>query len=128
MQELIAMLRRQFEVDERQAQGGAAILFKAAKDKLGPAEFDRMLGTVPGIDALVATAPAAGRPGGLLGGLASLAGGNTAIIAGIVAGFSRLDLSTEHAQKFVPVILDYLRTRVGPDVVSRLEKTLRGTL
>jgi hypothetical protein len=25
----------------------------------------------------------------------------------------------------VPLILDFLRTKVGPDVVSRLEKTLR---
>ena len=33
--------------------------------------------------------------------------------------------SLPQGQKFVPVILDYLRTKVGPDVVSKLEKTLR---
>ena len=124
MKELIDLLTTQLKVDERQAQGGAAILLKAAKDKLGGAEFSRMLGSVSGIDALVNKAPSSGG-GGLLGGLASLAGGNAALIATIVSGFSKLNLSTEHAQKFVPVILDYLRTKVGPDVVSKLEKTLR---
>lgn len=124
MQELIDLLMQRLKVDNRQAQGGAAILFKAAKDKLGGTEFNRLLGSVPGLDSLVARAPES-KPGGLLGGLASLAGGNAAILAGVVQGFSKLGLSTDHAQNFVPVILDFLRTQVGPDTVARLEKTLR---
>ena len=123
MQELIALLQQQLKIDEKQARGGAAILFKAAKDKLGGAEFNQMLGAVAGVDALIQRAPRGG--GGLLGGLASLAGGNAALIATIVSGFSRLNLSTDQAQKFVPIMLDYLRTLVGPEVVSKLEKTLR---
>lgn len=124
MQELIEQLTRTLKVDERQAQGGAAILFKAARDKLGNAEFARLLGSVPGLDALVSKAPDS-KAGGLLGGLASLAGGNAALIASIVSGFGKLNLTSDHAQKFVPVILDYLRGRVGPDAVSKLEKTLK---
>ena len=123
MKDLIAVLSQQLKIDERQAQGGAAILFKAAKDKLGAGEFSKMLGSVAGVEALVRKAPQSG--GGLLGGLAALAGGNTALIANILSGFSKLNLSTDHAQKFVPIMLDFLRTKVGPDVVSRLEKTLR---
>lgn len=122
MKELIALLSQQLKINEKQAQGGAAILFKAAKDKLGGTEFSKMLGSVPGVESLVKQAP---QSGGLLGGLASLAGGNTALLATIVSGFSKLNLSTDQAQKFVPIMLDYLRTKVGPDVVDRLEKTLR---
>lgn len=125
MQELIALLTKQLAVDERQAQGGAAILFKAAREKLGAGEFTRMLGGIPGLDALIAKAPAGAKPGGLLGGLASLAGGNAAILATVVSGFSKLDLTTAHAQNFVPVILGYLRTKVDPSVVARLEQALR---
>ncbi len=124
MKELIDLLGKKLGVDEKQAQGGAAILFKAAREKLGSAEFSRMLGSVPGVDALLSKAPDA-KAGGLLGGLASLAGGNAALIANIVSGFSKLNLTSDHAQKFVPVILDYLRDKVGPDVVGKLEKTLR---
>lgn len=123
MKELIALLSQQLKINEKQAQGGAAILFKAAKDKLGGTEFSKMLGSVPGVESLLKQAPQSG--GGLLGGLASLAGGNTALLATIVSGFSKLNLSTDQAQKFVPIMLDHLRTKVGPDVVDRLEKTLR---
>jgi hypothetical protein len=124
MQELIELLTQRLKVDERQAQGGAAILFKAARDKLGSAEFTRMLGSVSGVEALIKKAPD-GKAGGLLGGLASLAGGNAALIANVVGGFSKLNLSSGDAQRFVPVMLDYLRTQVGPEAVDKLEKTLR---
>ena len=123
MEELITRLSQQLKIDDKQARGGAAILFKAAKEKLGSAEFSRLLGPVRGVDALINEAPPGG--GGLLGGLASLAGGNAALIATIVAGFSRLNLSGNDAQKFVPVMLDYLRGQVGPEAVSKLETTLR---
>ncbi len=96
---------------------------KAAKEKLGGAEFSKLLGSVSGVDVLVKQAPQAG--GGLLGGLASLAGGNAALIATIVSGFSRLNLSSDQAQKFVPIVLDYLRGRSGLKWSSKLEKTLR---
>jgi hypothetical protein len=122
MNELVTRLSQQLNIDEKQARGGVAILFKAAKDKLGSAEFGKLLGPVSGVDALIKEAP---QGGGLLGGLASLAGGNAALIATIVSGFSKLNLSTDHAQKFVPIVLDYLRGQVGPEAVSKLEQTLR---
>ena len=123
MKELITRLSQQLKVDEQQARGGAAILLKAAKEKLGGAEFNKLLGSVDGLDALIKQAPQAG--GGLLGGLASLAGGNAALVATIVSGFSKLNLSSDQAQKFVPIVLDYLRGQVGPETVGKLEKTLR---
>jgi hypothetical protein len=123
MKDLVTELSQKLKINEAQARGGAAILFKAAKDKLGGAEFDRLLGSVPGVDSLIQQAPKRGA--GLLGGLASLAGGNAALLATIVSGFSKLHMSSDQAQKFVPVILDNLRTKVGSDTVSKIEKILR---
>ena len=127
MKELVDMLTRNLGVNAEQAEGGAAVLFKAAKDKLGGAEFDQLLGGLPGLGDLMKKAPASGGGlGGMLGGLASAVGGNAGLIATIVGGFGKLGLTTDHAKKFVPVIMQFLNTKVGPDVVSRLEKTLRG--
>jgi Protein of unknown function VcgC/VcgE (DUF2780) len=123
MKDLVSELSHKLKINEAQAKSGAAILFKAAKDKLGSSEFDRMLGSVPGVDSLIQQAPKGG--GGLLGGLASLAGGNAALLATIVSGFSKLNMTSDQAQKFVPIILDNLRAKVGPDTISKLEKTLR---
>ena len=126
MKELIDSLTKSLGISGAQAEGGAAVLLKAAKDKLGAAEFDSQLGSVPGLNDLLKKAPAAGGGlGGLLGGLAGAMGGNAALISTIVGGFGKLGLKAEDAKKFVPIIMGFLRTKVGPDVVSNLEKTLR---
>src|SRR3954463_8463910 len=128
MKELVEMLTSTLGVNTGQAEGGAAVLFKAAKDKLGEGEFSRLLGGIPGLSDLLkkAPAPGGGGLGGLLGGLAGAVGGNAALIGTIVGGFGKLGLGTDDAKRFLPVILEFLRKNVGPDVVSRLEKTLRG--
>lgn len=130
MKELIDMLTTATGVNGAQAEGGAAVLFKAAKEKLGASEFDSQLGAVPGLNDLMKKAPATGGGlGGMLGGLAGAAlGGNAALITAVVSGFGKLGLTPDHAKKFVPVILEFLRTKVSPEVVGRLEKTLRGWL
>jgi hypothetical protein len=127
VKELIDMLTRNLGINGAQAEGGAAVLFKAAKDKLGGEEFGKLLGGLPGLDGLLqrAPSPGGGGLGGLLGGLAGAVGGNAGAIAAILQGFGKLGLTADHAKKFVPIILEFLRTKVGPDVVSKLEKTLR---
>lgn len=128
MKELVDLLTKNLNISAPQAEGGAAVLFKAAKEKLGGDEFGKLLGNVPGVSDLMKKAPASGGGGGLgglLGGLAGAVGGNAGAIATIVSGFGKLGLSTDDAKKFVPVILNFLKTKVGPDVVSKLEKTLK---
>jgi hypothetical protein len=127
MKELIDQLTKSLGVNGAQAEGGAAVLFKAARDKLGGDEFGKLLGGEPGLSDLMKKAPAAGGGlGGMLGGLAGAMGGNAGLIATVVGGFSNLGLTPDDAKKFVPVIMGFLQSKVGPDVVSKLEKTLRG--
>ena len=128
MKELIDGLMKDLGISAAQAEGGAAVLLKAAKDKIGAAEFDSQLGGVPGLHDLLRKAPASGGGGalgGLLGGLAGAIGGNAALISSVISGFGKLGLKPEDAKKFVPVIMGFLRTKVGPDVIASLEKTLR---
>jgi hypothetical protein len=127
VKELVDMLTQNLGVSGAQAEGGAAVLLKAAKDKLGGAEFGQLLGGVPGLTDLMHKAPAGGGGGlgGLLGGLAGAMGGNAGAIATILQGFGKLGLTADDAKKFVPVILQFLRSKVGPDVVTKLEQTLR---
>lgn len=126
MKELVDLLTKQLGVTGQQAEGGAAVLFKAAKDKLGGDEFGKLLGGVPGLSDLMNKAPATGGGlGGLLGGLAGAVGGNAALVSTIMTGFGKLGLGVEDAKRFAPVILGFLKTKVGPDVVSKLEQTLK---
>lgn len=127
MKELIDQLTKQLGVTGAQAEGGAAVLLKAAKDKLGSDEFTKLLGGVPGITDLLKKAPASGGGGlgGLLGGLAGAVGGNAALISTIMGGFGKLGLGVEDAKRFAPVMLSYLKAKVSPEVAAKLEKTLR---
>ena len=128
MKELIDMLTKNLDISGAQAEGGAAVLFKAAKDKMGGEDFGKLLGGVPGLSDLMKKAPASGGSGfgAMLGGLASAVGGNAGLIATIVSGFGKLGLKADDAKKFAPVMLDFLRTKISPDAVSKLEKALRG--
>lgn len=126
MKELVDMLTKNLGVNAGQAEGGAGVLLKAAQDKLGAAEFGKLLGGVPGLTDLMRKAPAAGGGlGGLLGGIAGAMGGNAGLIATILGGFSKLGLSADDAKKFVPVILQFLQTKVGPDTIKKLQDTLK---
>jgi hypothetical protein len=127
MQDLVSALIKELKIDENQATGGAAILFKAARDKMGVADFSKLLAEAQGVDELIAKAPESGGLGKLFGGLASaVGGGNAAIFASVLSGFGKLGLNQQHAQAFVPVILGFLRNRIGPAATDKLEKTLRG--
>ncbi len=126
MQDLIESLVRELKIDQQQASGGAAIIFKAARDKLGAGEFSNLLGKATGIEQLVAQAPESSGLGKMFGGFAAaLGGGNAAILANVLAGFSKLGLTQQHAQQFVPLILDNLRTKIGKAAADKLETTLR---
>lgn len=126
MKELVDLLVKNVKVDEKQARGGAGLLLKVARDKLGPQEFTSMLGGVPGLDDLIRQAPQAGGLGKLFGGLAgSVGGAHGATIAQIVTGFGSLGLSTDHARQMAPVMLQFVRGKAGADTAERLEKALR---
>ena len=126
MKELVDQLVNVLRIDERQARGGAGVLLKAARDKVGTQEFASMLGGLNGLDDLIRQAPQAGGLGKLFGGLASTVGGSHgALVANIVSGFGSLGLSTEHAKQMAPVILQFVRGKLGGDTADRLEKALR---
>ncbi len=52
-------------------------------------------------------------------------GGNGAIISTVMGGFGKLGLNIGDAKRFAPVIMNFLRSKVGPDVAAKIEKTLR---
>jgi hypothetical protein len=126
MKELVDLLVSRVNVDETQASGGAAVLLKAARERLGAEQFGALLGNVAGIDDLIKLAPAAGGAGRLFGGLASALGGSQgALLANIVGGFSQLGLTPDHAKRFAPVMLDFVRSHAGADAAAQLEAALR---
>ena len=126
MIDLSSKIAARVGVSERQAGGGAALLLKAARDKLGGAAFDESIGALPGMASLLASAPREGGMGKLFGGVAAAVGGNrAAMIATVISGFGKLGMNTGHAQAFVPVIVEHLRGKLDSATADRLEQMLR---
>ncbi|MDX1764807.1 MAG: DUF2780 domain-containing protein, partial [bacterium] len=54
--ELLNMLVQNLGVNEEQAKGGAGLLFKMAKEKLGDGDFSQIASAVPEMDEMIGAA------------------------------------------------------------------------
>ena len=128
MNELIAELVKQLGVQQNQAQGGAGLLLKMAQEKLG-GDFSKVASALPGVQDLIKSAPAEGGMSKMLGGLAGALGGGKggglADLASLAGGFSQLKLDPAMIGKFIPVILNFAKSKGGQDVLALLTKALQ---
>jgi predicted lipid-binding transport protein (Tim44 family) len=87
---------------------------------------------VPGLDALIGSAPqpgAGGGLGGMLGGLAGKLGGgalgNLGGLASLAGGFSQLKLDPALIAKFAPIIIAFVKSKAGDNVANLLAGVLK---
>lgn len=126
MDELISKLVSELGINQDQAKGGAGLLFKMAKEKLGGDDFSKIGAALGNVDELIDASPSTeGGGGGLLGGLASAIGGDGAgNLAELASGFKSLDLDSGLLTKFVSIISGVVKDKGGADVVGLLQKLL----
>ena len=126
---LLGLLTDQLGVSQEQAAGGAGSLFQLAKSKLSDTDFSQVASAVPDMDSLLKAAPAvssdAGASGGGLGGMAaSMLGGGASKLAGMAGladSFKSLGMDGGMVGKFVPVVLDYVQSSGGQQVMEMLK-------
>ena len=127
--ELIGALTKEMGATVPQASGAAGALLGLAKTRLKPEEFTKVSGAIPGIDSLLAAAPAvAGTSGsGAAGALAKATGGASALggLAAVAPAFDKLGLKPEMAMKAVPVLTNYVTKSGGKDVAALLAGALK---
>jgi len=127
---LVSSLTSQLGVTEAQAIGGSGAILGLAKDRMSPGDFGQVSDAVPGMDSLLAAAPAVGGSsgGGLLGAAGALGAvggmGSLGSLASLAGPFSDLGMSPDMVTKFVPVILDYVQSTGGDTVMGLLKNSL----
>jgi hypothetical protein len=121
--ELTDLLTKDLGVNETQAQGGAGLILKLAKDQLAPDEYAKVAAAVPEIEKLLGAAPSGG--GGLLGGFGKILGGEAGGLANTAGGFSKLGLNSSMVMKFIPIILQFVEGKGGANVKALLENALK---
>jgi len=125
--ELIGQLTKSLSVTPAQASGGAGALFGLAKTRLSPADFNKVAASVPGIDTLIKSAPAASGGGGIPGvsGKENSLPGGLAGLASVAGSFQKLGLSPSMAGKFVPVLTKFVQAKGGSGAASLLSGALK---
>jgi hypothetical protein len=120
--ELVGQLTNALSITPAQASGGAGALFGLAKSRLSPADFGKVSATVPGMDALIKSAPTSSS----LSGLSGVSGvGNLGGLASVAGSFKKLGLSPEMTAKFVPVLTKFVESKGGSGVASILAGALK---
>ena len=120
--DLVKSLSTELGSTPEQAAGAAGSLFSLAKSRLKPDEFSQVAKAVPGMDSLLALAPALG---GGAGGAAAKLGGSAAGLAAASQAFSKLGLKPELVSKAVPVLTQFVSKSGGANVGSLLAGVLK---
>ncbi len=128
-----------------QAEGGAGSIFKLAKSQLTAENFGKLKSAVPAMNKYLAAAPvvppvaeasAAAPASGssqlanaaakALGNSGQLAGmsGKLATIQQLAPAFEALGMKSKLAGKFLPVVVDYVKSSGGPSVAKLLTGAL----
>jgi uncharacterized protein VcgC/VcgE DUF2780 len=117
--QLVGDLAKQLNATPKQAEGAAGALFGLAKSRLKADDWTKVAGAVPGMDGLLAAAPA-------MDAASALPGGKSAAGLGAVAGaFTKLGLSPSLASKAVPVLTQFVSKSGGADVGKLLAGALK---
>ena len=123
-------LVKKLGITSEQAQGGAGALFQVAKGKLDAGQFAELSKSVPEMNSLLNAVPKqSGALSGLAGGVSSALGdsGNAyGNLAGLASTFKTLNLSPDMVDQFVPVVVDYVRTKGGDLTSNMLQSALLG--
>lgn len=126
--ELTNLLVQRLGVTPQQAMGGAGALLQIAKTRMNPQAFAQLSQQVPDVQRLLSAVPAL-QPqsglGGLAGKLAGLSGDSTISTAlTAVSLFQQLGMKPEQMQKFVPVVVDYVRGDTNAAIADGLNAAL----
>lgn len=131
---LTGALMQQLNISQTQAEGGAGAVFQLAKTKMQGEAFSQLSDSVPGMDNLMAAAPVVSQnPSGLdgvIGGISSVTGGQGGTLSSmgnLAASFQQLGMSGDMVQRFIPAIVNYVRSSSGDPLANTLLSALTGS-
>jgi len=127
--ELTESLTSQLGISEAQASGGVGALMNYAKQGLAPEKFAQVADALPDLTGLIGSMPAAGEASANAAQLATMLGNSegasaAAQLVGLKESLDKLGLSGEQVAQFVPMIVDYAKSKGGDAVAALLRQAL----
>jgi len=127
---LVGNVMSQLGLNEQQAAGGLGSLLGLGQSNLGDSDFSALSKSIPGIDSILAAAPALGGDSGM-SGLLSKAGDLGSSFQGaamVYDSFEKLGISKEYIAPMVDIAKQYLQQQSGDGSVDLLMKGLGSLL
>ena len=103
---LVDTLTQTLGISSAQATGGTAALLNEAKGNMDASSFSSLLSSVPGLSAFT--------------------GGTSLSGASLAQQFSALGMDGGMIEKFIPIVLDYVKSEGGTQAMSLLKSALGG--
>ena len=125
---LVELLVKNIGITTQQAEGGAGSILNAAKQNMDVEDFLKVTTAMPEVEPLMAAAPKIEKGLGTLGGVSSMLSENIEAVgkmAGLYDSFSKLGLSKDMVTQFIPLILDYGKSKGGETVFNLLKTALQ---
>ena len=124
--ELVGQLAKELGSTTKQAEGAAGSLFRLAKTRMTPETFSKVATAVPGMDRLLAAAPAIEAKGAAAGALGKKVGAEgLGSLAEVAQSFKKLGLKPDMVKKAVPVVTDYVGKKGGGDLAKLVGDSLQ---
>lgn len=123
MADIVSELATKCGISPEQAKKGFGALLAYFKEKLPADMFTKIGEAVPGAQQMIASAAESGKEasGGVLSAVSGLA---SKVFGGgapeVVSRFSQLGLSADQIQSFLPKVMEFLKTRLPADVMSKI--------
>lgn len=126
---LTELLTQRTGVTEAQAQGGAGALFQLARKTMQADSFAQLEQSVPDMPEMLGAVPAQSQQSGWAGNLSSItgaSGGTAGNLLSVVSAFQQQGMSPQMVQQFIPVVIDYVKTRGNDTLANTLSSALIG--
>ncbi|MCW5697103.1 MAG: DUF2780 domain-containing protein [Bauldia sp.] len=124
MDEFIKLATDKLGIDSSTATGAVGALLGLIKKEGDPGAVGDLFSKLPGASAL-AGAPAEGGGGGLVGKIGGMLGGLVGGGGGEgIAGLAASGLSPDKVPGFVSTFIDWIKQKVGPDIVDRIVSSI----
>lgn len=127
--QIVTQLASQVGVSEQQAGGGIGALMKYAQQSLDQEQFAKVANALPELAGLLESAPAIDQDSTTVTQLSTLLGESDTAdtakkLANLHNSLDKLGLNSEQIRQFIPVVIDYAKSKGGDAIAGLLGQAL----
>lgn len=120
MEEFISSVTQKLGIDSATAGNAVSSLLGLIKKEGEPSAVKELLDKIPGASAMADEGGASGAGGGILGKVGGMLGGVLGGGAGALGDLAKSGLSPDKIPDFVKTFIDWVKQKVGPDIVNKI--------